>query len=324
MSVALPDLDQIDRWSLTDDRGRSFKDFRRELSPRFTRVWVDILGGYAILGATLAVVAAVDAAFPKWFLLTGSLGALLVGYVIAYIQLFLHEAVHYNIAKQRAANDVLANVFLGLMVGQNVKAYRIVHFDHHRHLGTPADTERSYFEALTWRFVFEALTGIKLVKILLRRGRHVGTQGTAGEAGPARWPMLLAGLLFNLAILLGAVLGHHWALALAWTAGMAVVHPFVNALRQLLEHRSFDAKSDADYSQVPHGPVTRMLGTGPIASTLGGAGFNRHLLHHWDPQLSYTRFAELEVFLLNSPAGDVVRKASTSYGASFKRLLVAK
>ena len=28
----------------------------------------------------------------------------------------------------------------------------------------------------------------------------------------------------------------------------------------------------------------------------GGAGFNRHLLHHLDPSISYTRFDEFERF----------------------------
>ena len=48
----------------------------------------------------------------------------------------------------------------------------------------------------------------------------------------------------------------------------------------------------ATYCAACHG--TSAKGDGPLASTLGGAGFNRHLLHHWEPKISYTRFRELE------------------------------
>ena len=98
-------------------------------------------------------------------------------------------------------------------------------------------------------------------------------------------------------------------LMLAWPIGMLLVHPAVNVVRQLLGHRSFKARSAADYSKEPHGPVTRIFAVGPIGSTLGGAEFNRHLLHHWEPQISYTRFRELETFLLDSQAAEVIRNS---------------
>jgi hypothetical protein len=56
-----------------------------------------------------------------------------------------------------------------------------------------------------------------------------------------------------------------------------------------------------------------------LGSTLGGAGFDRHLLHHWDPQVSYTRLPELERFLLNTKASAAL-SAKESYISTFKRL----
>lgn len=325
MAASLPELDKFDRNALSDQSGRTLKELRRLLKPRWARVWADIAGGYLVLGAIFAALLYADRAVPAFWPLTVVLGASGIGYAVAYLQLFFHEAAHYNLAKDRAFNDALANLFIGLMLGQHIKAYRLVHFDHHRHLGTPADTEHSYFDALNARFLIESGTGIKVLRVLADRGKLAQSkaeEGTVRDQPNTRW-LLLSGLLLNLAIIGLALRSHSWSLALAWPLGVLVVHPAINAFRQLLEHRSFDAKSNVDYGKEPHGAVTRLFGSGPIASTLGGAGFNRHLLHHWEPQLSYTRFVELEAFLLETAAADVVRSNTTTYARAFFRLMRA-
>lgn len=323
MAASLPQLDQIPRDKLVDGAGRSLKDFRRGLGLRVGRVWLDIAGGYVGLFAVVFGTAWLGAASPAYWPIGIVLGALGIGYVMAYIQLFLHEAVHYNIASSRPTNDLLANVFIGSWIGTSVKAYRVVHFDHHRHLGTTSDTERSYLEALNVRFVIEALTGLKVVRVILARGKLVAHKAAADakDERPAKLPMLLLGLALNLGIMVGAALLHNWALLLAWPFGVLIVHPAINAIRQNLEHRSFDARSDVDYAQVPHGAMTRSFGSGPFSSTFGGAGFNRHILHHWDPQLSYTRFAEMEAFLLQTEAAEVLQSVTTTYSRAFFKLL---
>jgi len=323
MAASLPHLDGIPRDSLIDGAGRSLKDVRRGLVLRVGRVWLDIAGGYAGLLLSAWGTTWLGRAYPSYWPLAAVVGALGIGYSMAFIQLFFHEAAHYNVARTRAANDRLANAFIGIWIGSSIKAYRVVHFDHHRHLGTTFDTERSYFEALNVRFVFEALTGLKLVRVLLARGRHVAksASATANQERPAKLAMLLLGLTVNLAVIGAAALFRDWALLLAWPFGVLVVHPAINAIRQNLEHRSFDARPDIDYSRVDHGVMTRSFGTGLFASTFGGAGFNRHVLHHWDPQLSYTRFAEMETFLLQTEAAEALRSVTTTYARTFFQLL---
>jgi fatty acid desaturase len=98
------------------------------------------------------------------------------------------------------------------------------------------------------------------------------------------------------------------------------VLPFLAAVRQILEHRSVAADPRADYRRVDHGVVNRMFGSGPIASTLGGAGFNRHLLHHWDPQVPCTRLAELERYLRGTAFAEVIRSAETTYLRTLREL----
>jgi fatty acid desaturase len=329
---ALPAADAIERQHLKDSTGRSYKEFKASLKPRWIKVWLDIIAGYVVIGVTLWALARLERSMPGLVLLWIPLAALILGATIAYIQLFLHEAAHFNIAPGRRLNDFLANVFLGLMVGQEIRGYRRVHFDHHRYLGTIRDTERAYFDALDAKFIIQSLAGIKLLKILTRRAEGAQTTAEAsdelGREGPGlrgrRLLLLGAGAVANLAIIAAAVVTKHWAVAVAWPLAMGSVHPFVNAMRQLVEHRSFEAVSHNDYTKVPHGPNTRMFAQGPLASVLGGAGFNRHLLHHWEPQISYTCFPDLERYLLDTPSADVFRMQKTSYLRAFGRLMRAR
>ena len=88
-----------------------------------------------------------------------------------------------------------------------------------------------------------------------------------------------------------------------------------------MEHRDENAPSDRDFTKFAHGKVNRMFGSGPVASTLGGAGFNRHLLHHWEPQISYTNLAEVEWFLNDTNVAPVLARHQTSYFRTFFQLL---
>jgi len=210
--------------------------------------------------------------------------------------------------------------FIGSLTGQDVAKYRVIHFDHHRYLGTPRDTERTYFDALTWRFIVESLTGVKVLRVFRGRDKAAKAKSDGDDAEGYFNRQMIAGVMLNGAIVGAALLTGYWGVALAWVAGMGVVMPFFGALRQLLEHRSEDASRNEDYTVKPHGAVNRMFGDGPVASTLGGAGFNRHLLHHWDAQVSYTRFAELERYLDDTEFAPILARARTTYGRTFLRL----
>jgi fatty acid desaturase len=124
----------------------------------------------------------------------------------------------------------------------------------------------------------------------------------------------------GVAAVLAFALGNPVA-GVAWLWGVLFMFPFFGSLRQLLEHRSPDADPDVDYTVVDHGAVNRLFGAGPLASTLGSAGFNRHALHHWEPTVSYTRLGDIESFLRQTDAAPLIESRSTSYTRTFLRLL---
>lgn len=318
-------LDQFRREDITDTRGVSFYEFRKTLQPRYLRVWLDIILGYLALlfGMVWAVqIQSFSGGTRLTLMITISL---FFGYFHAYLQLFFHEASHYAVAKDRKLNDRLANIFIGSIVGQNIRNYRPIHFIHHRKLGTIEDSEHSYFEPLTVRFIIESLTGIRVFKVLLSRKRRLEkiSDGDEGEGGAEKGTnlQLVLALLIHGTIIMTAVLMHWWVLIATWLAGFLIFLPFFASVRQLLEHRDEKADSKTDYSKIAHGEVNRMFGTGPIASTLGGAGFNRHLLHHWEPQISYTNLREVERFLMETEAAAVIEQSRTGYFQTFYRLL---
>jgi len=63
-----------------------------------------------------------------------------------------------------------------------------------------------------------------------------------------------------------------------------------------------------------------MFGRGPFSSIFGGAGFNRHLLHHWEPSVSYTNLPALEAYLLDTEAAPLIEMRRSSYFKTFARL----
>lgn len=74
-----------------NSKGVSYLEFRKTLKPRYGRVWRDLAMGYAALIAICFAIGFVP--FAPWIAI--GLGAASLGYVLAYIQLFLHEAAHF-------------------------------------------------------------------------------------------------------------------------------------------------------------------------------------------------------------------------------------
>lgn len=312
------DLEVIKRKGLMDSKGISFAQFKKQLQPKFSLVWRDILLGYAVIVALSAMTFVFQDLIPQFGLLYIPFMALLLGYFLAYLNLFMHEAAHFNIHPDRDTNDRLANIFICVLSGQYIKNYRIVHWNHHKYLGSPNDSEHSYFDALNMRFILESLTGIKALKTIFGREANEVNQNQQFD-NKKFYTYLFAGMLLNLLIISIPFFFGFWHFSLTWVLAMLVFFPFFGALRQLLEHRDELANAAVDYAKTDHGKLSRMF-RGPLARSMGGAGFNRHLLHHWEPNVSYTRLKDLEEYLKDTQVGWIIEKNYSSYFRTFIRL----
>ena len=309
---------------LTNASGIGYLEFRKTLRPKFGQAWMDIALGYVgflFLGAALWFVPRTHWPVASAAAVAASIG---FGYIHHYLALFMHESAHYNLVASRRTNDLLANVFLGVLQCYSVETYRPTHFGHHREVGLPEDPERHYFHALDLSIVILTLSGIR--PALAVYARLFSAKAAEPSAAPkpesmkGKW-VVFAGALLHGTIVVGAFLAGKWPLGIAWAAGFLLWFPLFSTLRQILEHRDFNASKSTDYSKVPHGEVTRVFGDGPVSRTFGAAGFSRHLLHHWEPQISYTRLADLERFLLESEAGPLIRAAQETYSSAFLKLV---
>ncbi|HEV7780822.1 MAG TPA: fatty acid desaturase [Chitinophagaceae bacterium] len=302
--------------------GLSYKEWRTGLQPRYAIVWRDIILGYVALFLLLALSVWLQIHYPGWVILNIILIALATGYFIAYLSLFIHEAGHFNIHPDKKINDRLAAIFLCTWVGLDIKTYRKIHWMHHVHLGTPEDTEISYHNAITPSFILETITGLHLLKVIRKKSDPSLLTATMKKHSRN---MLLAGLFLNALIVAGAIYSGFWHIAVIWCAAMFIFFPFFATMRQILEHRSELAEAKTDYTRSPHGKLSRLFVSGLFSSSFGAAGFNKHMIHHWDPQVSYTRLKDIEQFLLQCDAvKNIVRSSQTSYLVSFKKLISAK
>lgn len=294
----------------------SYSDFRKSLLPRYNIIWRDISMAYFSLLLTSLLLLTLLAQYPSRFYFIIPLGALALGYGFACLQLFFHEASHYGLAANRRLNDSLGNIFIGAWVGQNINNYRVIHSEHHRYHGEVNDAEHSYFDALNLRYLLDSLLGIKVIKVLIGR-RNLNKRQVKSNTN---YITLLFGVTLHLIILISSYKAGYWAFSVIWILATASVCPLFLALRQLLEHRSQDSNKETNYTKVKHGKIHRLFGNSLLARTFGAAGFNRHLLHHWDPTLSYTRLQDAEFFLLNTPWADEIQKAQSTYTKTFREL----
>lgn len=313
-------LENIPFERLNNSSNIFYSEWRKTLRPLYKTVWRDIFLGYTGLTLTTVTSFFLNDTNPKFILFNILICSILFGFIFAYLALFLHEAAHFNLLASKKKNDLFASVFLCILFGINIKAYRKIHWMHHVQLGTTSDTENSYFNDLTPKFIFESLVGIHLIKVLSNRNssKYLTRQMRRNSIA-----MLMASGFANLLLILFFVVLGYWPSALAWLIAMLIIFPFFATLRQILEHRSERADKNKNYFKYDHGKVTRIFTSDFFSKVFGAAGFNKHMIHHWDPAISYTRLKDVELFLLDCEQTTmIVKETQTSYFKTLKKLLV--
>ena len=294
--------------------GTTWGEFRASLKPRFGLVARDLAVNFAMLGLTFLPFFHYGRALPFWSV---PLLAIWAGFWWHTMLLFLHEAAHYNIAPSRRLNDLLGNLLLMPLVGIDIASYRDVHWKHHLNLGDDGDTEISYLNPISLSQMLLEFLGVNALRSLLR---YFDASAPAKQE-TARSPLFVFGLLLLLAaqaaVIGGLGLKVSPAAGLSWALAFWFVTPLCNKLRQTLEHRSMNAGNRKLFSPTEQGPVLRLFGSDWLSSKFGEAGFNRHLLHHWDPAISYTRVPEMEAFFMQSDLRQVVLANKSSYLKTF-------
>lgn len=307
-------LENISYLTVKAPDGKTYAQLRKELKPSYLKPLLDIAKGYFFLMLILLAAALLIRNYIINFLLVVPVCAILTGYVLAYLHLFIHAASHYDLSPNKKRNDLYSNLFLGVLFGINIHNYRKIHWQHHLRLGTKTDTEHTYFNELNFGFILKTISGYHTVKVILSRLQTTKNKPTANASvGFGIYCILFHSGMFCLLYLWAG-----WQLLLIWVLALVFVFPFFGSLRQLLEHRDPKADGHINYALTNHGKISRLFGENMVDRSFGAAGFNRHLLHHWDPVISYTCLKEAEGFLTHCPeTASVIAKSKTTYIKTF-------
>ncbi len=310
------------RKGLVNFSGIKYQDYLKTLKPNYVTVWRDLLLGYLSLILSVSLLFIIDPHVTWVSGLATLLAAFLIGYSLHYISTFFHCASHHNLAQDHSTNDLLANGLIAPLFGISIQRYRSIHFAHHRNLGTREDTENDYIRPLNTRFFLESFVAWKFARNIIRHMRFSIISDTSAEKkNGLDYPVLAASVCLHLAIIgIPFVYGFFWV-SIGWLAGLFIMFPFIQALRLVLEHRPDTLSDDAGASLSSFAAVSRNFGSGPVSSTFGAAGFNRHSLHHWEPQISYTNLYDLEQFFLESELAPILEKETSTYFRTFKNLV---
>lgn len=312
-------LEGISFEEVINDKGLSYAEYRKKLNPDYSITWLHITGALLTILVLCFLSFYSEQKFPGWFWFTIPFFSLLLGFSVAYISLFIHEAGHFYIYPGKKTNDLLANLILCSWIGIDIKSYRKIHWQHHLHLATPADTENSYFHPLTASFIVETLTGIHMLRVITNKNNK---QLLGKMLVKKSIYMLLAGILINVTILFFSIYNGYWQFALIWIAALLIFFPFFATIRQIMEHRDELALKKADFYKTPKDKISRLFSGSLFSRLLGPAGFNKHMIHHWDPQLPFTALKKAEKFLLHCQrTGPIIESSQTTYFSVFKKLL---
>jgi len=306
---------------LKDSSGLGYLSFRKKLAPTFYKVWIDM--ALCLLMMALPALFFKEAAGNSLIVITLiPLCALWSAYWIHAYGCFFHEGAHFNLHKNKLTNDMISNLLLTPFFGMLVKSYRVSHWEHHKHLGTGKDTEISYLSALSITNLLQVFLGIYHLKTIIRyiqNFKSVGSQAHRNSKSTIFLFTLIFAVIVQVAIASLMFIYISPAAGLSWAIAYFILYPMLAKIRQTLEHRSLDVKIIE--SSTEHGAVHRIFGTDSFSNYFGAAGFNRHLIHHYDPSISYTNFDELEFFLKDTSVAEELFSNRTTYTKTFLNML---
>lgn len=281
-----------------------YRQLRKNWKPKYVRTWIEITAHWVTLIGFLVINLSIDIT-NLWITICSSA---FVAVLLHRLHLFLHEGAHGHLAGSQKLNDVLTNIFVGALVLQDVAAYRSQHMLHHRYLGQDCDPERSYQSPLDLKFIAKTLFGVSALGLLLEKVRGPRTN----SRGRFKITVTGGGFLLHLSILTLGLTMDSVSLVISWIVSVGLFFPLIAALRQLLEHSMHvDGVGKTSF------PVTRIFDRGFLTFLIGAAGFDRHLLHHWDPGIPACRLSEMERSLSRLGFDEILQARRTSYPAVF-------
>lgn len=243
------------------------------------------IGLYAI--AALTSIRLVEAIAPPWNYLFCIPVYLLAAASLHGISLFTHEGVHGVLSHNPHWNRVLS-IACALPALQNFSAYKVLHLDHHRHLGLVGDPDH-YKNYTHWNWLVFLMHWGRLLVGYPVYITAIPTLGfRQGNSNEKQWIVLEVLLLSLLVagILLSPIPASY--LIHAWLIPMLIINTMVN-IRGMSQHTLLECESD-----VIRG--TRTILTNPVTRFFM-CNENYHLEHHLYPSVPWYHLPRLHQVL---------------------------
>jgi fatty acid desaturase len=307
---------------LTNSDGETYSAFRSRLKTNYARVALSITSSFVL--CLLLTFVMINQLAHSILLLFGVIPLSLIQLRLLNVT---HEGAHYLLAPSRKVNDAFCNFVSGWFFVVAVDQYRITHIEHHRNLGESGDPENAHMDKLDLTWLLSAFSGIRTYKTLFLRKNIRKTVINKREkvVRVSHWLVPTVGIVMHFSILLWIFRNGFSLGEICYLTATYFITPGLGMLRNLLEHRYVEIVDPSVWntltgriSGVKVTQATTRTFTQSILSQLyGSMGFTRHLLHHWDPSISFQNLKSVHQFILDSEVGHLVLSTDTTFTRQF-------
>ncbi len=237
-----------------------------------------------------------------------ALGVMVLVPLIHRLLLLVHEGAHLHFSQSRKVNDLITNVFAGVFLASEVSTYRKVHTLHHRQIGKEDDPENSYVNEFDFSWIATAVSGVYTIKTIVKRRSRVSSRRQS--------LLMLATIVLHSFTVVVSVSNGHLLFALTWILSWFVFLPVMAATRNLLEHRYTESEMHFEIQESIVGfsnVTTRLFTRNLLSKVVGPIGFDRHVIHHWDPSIAAKDLDKVHQFLLSTELRPMLEDLPTTY-----------
>jgi fatty acid desaturase len=264
--------------------------------------------------------------WPYWWLYLPAV--FIIGTRQHALGIMAHEGTHYNVARKKFWNDLLANWLAAYALTYPVEGYRTNHLIHHRLLDTPQDPERAAIDNYPKDWTYP-MPRRRFFMILVRDIVGIYQIQTSKlykyiwVLPGGRLPHILLVCLFHTIAITAAVLtGHLWTYVLLWLVPLFTVAILCFRLRTAAEHSGL-RQSEKRYVRpdVDTVATTRTtIGCPIMRFFLAPYNMSFHIEHHLYPSVPVFRLRALHKRLMRNPEFAYRARVTGSYRGLLREL----
>jgi fatty acid desaturase len=290
------------------------------LTPAQTKELSELRPGIAVRDIALAWLTiglawALAATYTTWW--TVGLAMVVVGTRFYALFVIGHDGLHRRLFADRAANDLVSDLFILAPIGAITRINNRNHLAHHRYLATEMDPDRHKHACFNKTDLTELLAYMSGLMSIVTSARNVflperpagATEESVRERYTARDLVILAGVQLTLVAGLSWTFGW-WGWPVMWVAPVYLFTYLGDSIRSFAEHSHPQADAKADEHRLityVSSPLERLF--------LAPMNMNLHAAHHLWVSIPYYNLPKADALMRAHPLADGLewRKSYVAY-----------